>query len=92
MDKTGGLSATLVPSAAYVLMKATFFYGGLLTGPGGAYPQSDWDGNDGWPMPELWDTHTLEVNFNGTSTNTDTTAVTIDCIAAAAYVEQQGGL
>jgi len=67
------------------------FDNSILTGPGGKYPQSDWDGSNGWPMPQLWDTHTLDVDFNGTSTNTDTTAVTADCIAAVAYVEQQGG-
>jgi hypothetical protein len=63
-----------------------------LTGPGAIYPQSDWDGSNGWPLPQLWDTHTLDVEFNGTSTNTDTTYVTDDCIAPVAYVEQQGGL
>jgi hypothetical protein len=67
------------------------FNGVLLAGPGGIYPQSNWDGSNGWPMPELWDTHTLDVSFNGTTTNTDTTTVGPDCIAAVAYVEQQGG-
>jgi hypothetical protein len=62
-----------------------------LTGPGAIYPQSDWDGSNGWPLPQLWDTHTLDVEFNGTSTNTDTTLVTDDCIAPVAYIEQQGG-
>jgi hypothetical protein len=61
-----------------------------LTGPGGQFPQSDWDGSNGWPMPELWDTHTLPVELNGTSTNSDTTFVTDDCIAPVAYVEQEG--
>ena len=63
----------------------------FLTGPGAVYPQSDWDGSNSWPMPELWDTHTLETEFNGTATNTDTTNVTDDCIAPVAYIEQQGG-
>lgn len=63
----------------------------LLTGPGGVYPQSEWDGNNGQPLEQLWDTHTLDVDFNGTSINTDTTTVTFDCIAAVAYIEQQGG-
>jgi hypothetical protein len=62
-----------------------------LTGPGGVYPQSDWDGSNGWPLPQLWDTHTMYDEFNGTSTNTDTTIVTDDCIAPVAYIEQQGG-
>ena len=62
-----------------------------LTGPGAVYPQSDWDGSDGWPLPQLWDTHTLETQFNGTATNTNTTVVTDDCIAPIAYIEQQGG-
>jgi hypothetical protein len=63
----------------------------LLIGPGGIYPQSDWDGSNGWPLPQLWDTHTLDVEFSGTAINTDTTLVTGDCIAPVAYVEQQGG-
>jgi hypothetical protein len=69
------------------------FNGKLLAGPGGVYPQSNWDGSNGWPMPELWDTHTLDVTFNGTAINTDTTTISAgnDCIAAVAYVEQQGG-
>jgi hypothetical protein len=62
-----------------------------LTGPGGTYPQSDWDGSNGWPLSQLWDTHTMYTEFNGTSTNTDTTFATGDCIAPVAYVEQQGG-
>jgi hypothetical protein len=67
------------------------FNGVLLAGPGGAYPQSNWDGSNGWPQPELWDTHTLDVTLNGTPINTDTTTVGSDCVAAVAYVEQQGG-
>jgi hypothetical protein len=69
------------------------FNGKVLAGPGGTYPQSNWDGSNGWPMPELWDTHTLDVTFNGTAINTDTTSITLgnDCLAAVAYVEQQGG-
>jgi hypothetical protein len=62
-----------------------------LIGPGGVYPQSDWDGSNGWPLPQLWDTHTVYTEFNGTAINTDTTTVTDDCIAPVAYVEQQGG-
>jgi len=26
---------------------------------------SDWDGSDGWPLPQLWDTHTHGVSVNG---------------------------
>jgi hypothetical protein len=64
----------------------------LLAGPGGQYPQSNWDGSNGWPQPELWDTHTMDVSFSGGAVNTDTTNIpTGDCIAAVAYVEQQGG-
>ncbi len=66
------------------------FNGSLLAGPGGTYPQSNWDGSTGWPMPELYDDHTMDVAFNGTTTNTDTTFVPSDCIAAVVYVLQQG--
>jgi hypothetical protein len=68
------------------------FNGSLLAGPGGGpYPQSNWDGSDGWPMPELWDTHTLEVSLSGGPTNTDSTFADGDCVAAVVYVLQQGG-
>jgi hypothetical protein len=63
----------------------------ILSGPGGLYPQSNWDGSNGWPQPQLWDTHTEDVTFSGGTTNTDVTTVGGDCIAAVAYVEQQGG-
>jgi hypothetical protein len=63
----------------------------LLAGPGGQYPQSNWDGSNGWPQPQLFDTHTMDVAFSGGAVNTDTTSVPADCIAAVAYVEQQGG-
>src|SRR5262249_36002048 len=60
------------------------FNGIVFVGPGGFYPQSDWDGSNGWPLPQLWDTHTLDVDFNGTAVNTDTTFVQADCIAPVA--------
>jgi hypothetical protein len=67
------------------------FNGANLAGPGAFYPQSNWDGSTGTPLPMLWDTHTSEVTFNGTAINTDTTFVGGDCIAPVAYIEQQGG-
>ena len=41
----------------------TFFDGNQIAGPPVA--SSDWDGSDGWPLPQLWDTHTHNVKLNG---------------------------
>ena len=65
----------------------------LLTRPGGVYPQSQWDGNDGQPLEQLRDTHTLEC---GLQRHLDQTPDYHDRnlstgIAAVAYIEQQGG-
>jgi hypothetical protein len=41
----------------------TFFDGNQIAGPPVA--SSDWDGSAGWPLPQLWDTHTHNVRLNG---------------------------
>ncbi len=41
----------------------TFFNGTQIAGP--PVTNSDWDGSDGWPMPQLWDTHTHKVRVDG---------------------------
>lgn len=89
--QVGTSFSPLVPGGQLGTDERDTFDNVLLTGPGGVYPQSEWDGNNGQPLEQLWDTHTLDVDFNGTSINTDTTTVTFDCIAAVAYIEQQGG-
>jgi hypothetical protein len=48
--------------------ETTTLNGVLIAGPGGMFPNSDWDGLTGWPMPQLWDVHTYQVdNLKGTS-------------------------
>lgn len=41
----------------------TFLNGVQIAGPSVA--SGDWDGSDGWPLPQLWDTHTHSVTFAG---------------------------
>ena len=45
----------------------TFFNGDQIAGP--PVTSSDWDGSDGWPLPQLWDTHTHHVRLDGTIAN-----------------------
>jgi hypothetical protein len=48
--------------------ETTTLNGDLIAGPGGIFPNSDWDGMTGWPMPQLWDVHSYQVdNLSGTS-------------------------
>ncbi len=61
----------------------TFFNGGQIAGPPVA--SSDWDGSDGWPLVQLWDTHTHQVILKG-----DTSKVRYqtngDCLVPVAFV------
>lgn len=50
----------------HVTNELTFFNGQQIAGC--PVTNSDWDGSDGWPLPQLWDTHTHTVTLgNGTS-------------------------
>jgi len=33
----------------------------LVAGPGSPANDADWNGSDGWPLIQLWDTHSHEV-------------------------------
>jgi hypothetical protein len=49
----------------FVANEKTFFNGNQIAGrnaPSFKETASDWDGSDGWPLPQLWDTHTHKVN------------------------------
>jgi hypothetical protein len=39
----------------------SFFDGAQIAGP--PIAASDWDGSAGWPLPQLWDTHTHNVRI-----------------------------
>ena len=61
----------------------TFFNGSQIAGPPVA--SSDWDGSDGWPLPQLWDTHTHNVNLNGSISSVRYQG-SLDCLVPVAFV------
>jgi len=61
----------------------TFFNGSQIAGPPVA--SSDWDGSDGWPLPQLWDTHTHNVRLNGPVSSIRYQA-SGDCLVPVAFV------
>ena len=61
----------------------TFFNGNQIAGPPVA--SSDWDGSDGWPLVQLWDTHTHEVRLNGAVSSVRYQA-SGDCLVPVAFV------
>ncbi len=68
--------------------ETTTLNGEIIAGPGGIFPNSDWDGLTGWPMPQLWDVHTYQVdNVAGTS-SVLTYSSTGDCFAPVALILQ----
>ena len=61
----------------------TFFNGSQIAGPPVA--SSDWDGSDGWPLPQLWDTHTHNVTLNGSISSVRYQG-SLDCLVPVAFV------
>lgn len=61
----------------------TFFNGGQIAGPPVA--SSDWDGSDGWPLVQLWDTHTHDVKLSGNASQVRYQA-NGDCLVPVAFV------
>jgi len=61
----------------------TFFNGSQIAGPPVA--SSDWDGSDGWPLVQLWDTHTHDVKLNGSVSSVRYQA-SGDCLVPVAFV------
>jgi hypothetical protein len=61
----------------------TFFDGNQIAGPPVA--SSDWDGSDGWPLVQLWDTHTHNVKLDGNVSKVRYQA-SGDCLVPVAFV------
>ncbi|MDJ0840471.1 MAG: DUF3344 domain-containing protein [Acidobacteriota bacterium] len=63
--------------------ETTFFNGVQIAGP--PVTNSDWDGSDGWPLVQLWDTHTHIVSLTGATSqiNYNTGG---DCLVPVAFV------
>ncbi|ETW95871.1 MAG: hypothetical protein ETSY1_28835 [Candidatus Entotheonella factor] len=61
----------------------TFFNGTQIAGPPVA--SSDWDGSDGWPLVQLWDTHTHIVKLEGEASQV-TYQANGDCLVPVAFV------
>lgn len=61
----------------------TFFNGAQIAGPPVA--SSDWDGSDGWPLVQLWDTHTHNVSLSGPVSQVRYQAAG-DCLVPVAFV------
>lgn len=67
----GGYTATIAN-------KPTAINGTIIAGPSGIDPDSDWNGTDGVPLNQLWDTHTHDIT-GILSGGTDTVSVTSNC-------------
>ena len=67
----------------FVTNERTFFNLGQIAG--NPVTNSDWDGSDGWPLPQLWDTHTHLVSL---VLNTATVQYQAggDCLVPVAFV------
>ena len=61
----------------------TFFDGNQIAGPPVA--SSDWDGSDGWPLVQLWDTHTHNVKLS-TNVSSVRYQASGDCLVPVAFV------
>ena len=61
----------------------TFFNGIQIAGP--PVTNSDWDGSDGWPLVQLWDTHTHEVDLQDSTSRVNYQAGA-DCLTPVAFV------
>jgi hypothetical protein len=64
----------------------TFFDGLQIAGPPVA--ASDWDGSDGLTLPQLWDTHTHEVQIDNPTSQVDYVQ-NVDCLVAVGFVLDQ---
>lgn len=69
----------------------TTFNGAQIAGPPVA--ASDWDGSDGFPLPQLYDVHTHKVTLSGTASTvvyTDPGPAPYDCLVPVHFVIQGG--
>lgn len=84
----GQIGASRLPSMA---TEITTIDGSPVAGPGSAYNDSDWNGSDGKPIPQLWDDHghdiKLKIGAGGFSTVSFTSLPGVpDCWVPAANV------
>ncbi len=83
----GGLNASYALTA-----ETSFFQGNQIAGPSAAPPptlnnDSDWNGHDGGPLNQLWDTRTHLVSIKSGSTDAEVRYVSQgDCLVTVAFV------
>ena len=79
----GGLLATSAVSG-----EKTFLKNILLAGPGAPNNDSDWNGSDGNPLPQLWDTssHHIGPILTGGETSVQVDFVVQECLVSVANV------
>ncbi len=69
--------------------ETTTFNGTQIAGAGAPAPRttnSDFDGSDGWPLNQLWDTHTHNVSFLiGASPSIVTYGIPSDCVTPIGF-------
>lgn len=68
---------------------STFINGVQIKGPGAVNQDSDWNGGDGAPLNQLWDTNTSDVTGTiavGAPTYTVTYTAPNDCVGVVAHV------
>ncbi|MDD9970266.1 MAG: hypothetical protein OXR73_28755 [Myxococcales bacterium] len=53
---------------------------------GPAVAASDWDGSDGWPLPQLWDTHTHVVEIREQVSRVEYNSAGGDCLVPVGFV------
>jgi hypothetical protein len=78
-----GLGETATAGA----IETTSVNGTIIAGPSGIDPDSDWNGTDGTPLNQLWDTHSHDITSLLTG-GTDTVSITSvsDCLIGVANV------
>jgi hypothetical protein len=57
----GGDGQPGMGALAFIADKETSLNGKLIAGPGSPANDSDWNGSDGHPLPQMWDTNTHDV-------------------------------
>jgi hypothetical protein len=78
----GGLSASNSVTA-----ETSFFQGTQIAGPSGLDNDSDWNGHDGGPLNQLWDTRSHLVPIKNGSTSVPISYVSQgDCLVTVAFV------
>jgi hypothetical protein len=87
-DTIGGDGQTGFGRLASVGGKTTTIDGVPIAGPGSPYNDSDWNGSDGRPLPQLWDTHGHQVDLPIGASGSVTVGYTSpgDCLVPVANI------